>query len=281
MSNPGIKRILAALSVLLALWCARGFTQGPILNFMLLERDVIEKRLRLASRDNGERERVLERLFQEAGCKDEHLGEQRVKHERVPNLVCTLPGAADSQIIVAGHMDHVTKGRGVVDDWSGAALLPSLFQSLHDQPRKHTFLFIGFTDEEGGLVGSRSYVKQIEKGQISRIQAMVNLECLGLSPSEIWGQHANAGLMKMYGDIAHTMQLPNVSVNVPEGADDDADSFRDRKVPTITIHSVTQETWSVLHSPHDDFPVIHWDDYYNSYHLMAAYLAYIDEALPR
>lgn len=281
MSNPGIKRILAALSVLLALWCARGFTQGPILNFMLLERDVIEKRLRLASTDNGERERVLERLFQEAGCKDEHLGEQPVKHERVPNLVCTLPGTADSQIIVAGHMDHVTKGRGVVDDWSGAALLPSLFQSLHDQPRKHTFLFIGFTDEEGGLVGSRSYVKQIEKGQISRIQAMVNLECLGLSPSEIWGHHANPGLMKMYGDIAHTMRLPYVSVNVPEGADDDADSFRDRKVPTITIHSVTQETWSVLHSPHDDFPVIHWDDYYNSYHLMAAYLAYIDEALPR
>lgn len=281
MNNPGITKILAALGVPLALWCARGFTQGPRINYVLLERDLIEKRLRLDSKDNGERERVLERLFQEAGCKDQHLLEQPVKHQHVPNLVCTLSGATDSLIIVGGHMDHVAYGRGVVDDWSGAALLPSLFQSLNDQPRKHTFLFIGFTDEEEGLVGSRSYVRQMDKQQLAKVQAMVNLECLGLSSSEIWGRHANPELLKLYGDIAHTMQLPLVSANVPEGANDDADSFRDRKVPTITIHSVTQETWSILHTPRDDFPVIHWDDYYNSYHLVAAYLAYIDEALSR
>lgn len=68
-------------------------------------------------------------------------------------------------------------------------------------------------------------------------------------------------------------------MNVPEGADDDADSFRDRKVPTITFHSVTTETWPVLHSPQDDFPAVKWDDYYDSYRLIVAYLAYLDQAL--
>ena len=34
----------------------------------------------------------------------------------------------------------------------GASLLPSLFQALKDAPRKHTFTFVGFTNEEKGLL---------------------------------------------------------------------------------------------------------------------------------
>ena len=266
--------------VFLILWGARSFTQAINIQFTPLERDVIEKRLRLVSTDNGERERILRKLFQESGCTNEHLTEQPVKHQRVPNLVCTQPGATDALIIVGGHMDKVSAGHGVVDDWSGAALLPSLFQSLRDRPRKHTFVFIGFTDEEEGLVGLHYYVKQLEEERVTKIRAMVNLECLGLASTEVWGHHADPALLKMYGVVAHSVHLPFISVNVEKVGDDDADSFRGRKIPTITIHSVTQENINVLHSPRDDFSAINWDNYYNSYRMIVTYLAYIDEALP-
>ncbi len=60
-------------------------------------------------------------------------------------MICVLPGNSEKVIIVGAHFDHVSDGSGVVDNWSGASLLPSLYQALKDHPRKHTFIFIGFT----------------------------------------------------------------------------------------------------------------------------------------
>ena len=69
-------------------------------------------------------------LFEEAGCSGEHLTEQPVKHSHDPNVICALPGQSDAQIVVGGHFDFVDRGQGVVDNWSGCSLLPSLYQSL-------------------------------------------------------------------------------------------------------------------------------------------------------
>jgi Zn-dependent M28 family amino/carboxypeptidase len=71
----------------------------------------------------------------------------------MPNVIGTLPGSSDSVIVIGAHFDHVESGEGVVDHGSGAALLPSLFQSLNGEPRKHTIVFIVFAAEEQGLIG--------------------------------------------------------------------------------------------------------------------------------
>jgi len=55
--------------------------------------------------------------------------------------------------------------------------------------------------------------------------------------------------------------------------------FLSHKVATITIHSVTQATLPILHSDKDDFAAIKPADYYESYRLITAYLAYLDSAL--
>jgi putative aminopeptidase FrvX len=267
---------LAAATLLLGARCS---AQGTSIQYATLPRDVIERHLKLAALDNAERAQNLKTLFQEAGCRDEHLTEQPVKHQRVPNLICVQPGTTQEVIMVGGHMDHVKEGRGVVDDWSGAALLPSLYESLRDQPRKHTFVFVGFTDEEDGLVGSKFYVKQLTPDEAANIRAMVNLECLGLTPSKVWAHHADPKLLSSLVSLANSLPLPLAAVNVENAGDDDADSFRARRVPTITIHSVTTETWPILHSRLDDFSAIHEDDYYDSYRLIAAYLAYLDQSL--
>ncbi len=61
----------------------------------------------------------------------------------------------------------------------------------------------------------------------------------------------------------------------------DEESFIQQKVPTITLHSLTQKTLSVLHSPQDNYSAVHFDDYYESYCLVSAYLALLDqEGLP-
>jgi len=59
----------------------------------------------------------------------------------------------------------------------------------------------------------------------------------------------------------------------------DSESFAPYQIPRITLHSVTQQTWSILHSPFDKMAAIKMNDYYDSYRLIAEYLAYLDDAL--
>jgi Zn-dependent M28 family amino/carboxypeptidase len=96
---------------------------------------------------------------------------------------------------------------GAVDDWSGAVLLPSLYQSLDSKPRRHRFVFVGFAGEEAGLHGSGAYVNKLTSDERSSLRAMVNLECLGLSPPKAWASRADPLLLQAYVIIASSLHL--------------------------------------------------------------------------
>ena len=241
---------------------------------------IVEARLGRYAGDNKQREATLKQMFAEAGCDAQHISEQPVKESKLPNVVCTLPGSSSEVIIVGAHFDHVPDVDGVVDNWSGASLLPSLYEAVKVAPRKHTYLFIGFTDEEKGLVGSSSYARSMTREQVAATTAMVNMDTLGLAPTEIWGSRADKGLNRAMAYVAKQLNMPITSVDVEQvGASADSESFADRKIPSITIHSLTPEAWKahILHSPKDKFSAIHLDDYYQTYRLVAAYVAFLDQ----
>ena len=248
--------------------------------YKAVSRDIVETRLRRYGGNNKQREATIKQMFTEAGCDDQHLSEQPVKESRLPNVICALPGSSGEVIIVGAHFDHVPDGDGVVDNWSGASLLPSLYEAVKVVPRKHTYLFIAFTDEEQGLVGSIFYARSMTKEQVAATTAMVNMDTLGLAPTEIWGSHADKGLNSAMAYVAKQLNMPVASVDVEQiGATADSESFAARKIPSITIHSLTQEAWSahILHSPRDKFSAMHLDDYYRTYQLVAAYVAFLDQ----
>ena len=182
-------------------------------------------------------------------------------------------------IIVGAHYDHVDAGDGVVDNWSGASLLPSLYESVKAEPRSHTYIFVGFTDEERGEVGSRFYAREMTKGQVAAIDAMVNMDTLGLGPTEVWASHSDKRLSSALVFIASQMKLTVNGVNVEQVGSSDSEPFAARKIPRITIHSLTQQTWDarILHTSKDKFSVMQLDDYYQTYRLLSAYLALLDQ----
>jgi putative aminopeptidase FrvX len=247
--------------------------------FSPLSKEVVLARLRQTAKDNHARAMTLETLLAESGCTAAHLEEQSVKHLKAPNVICTWPGATDQRILISAHTDKVGVGEGAVDDWSGASLLADLFESLHTVPRRHTLVFIGFSGEEEGLVGSRFYVKALTAEHAARIKAEVNIECLGLSPTAVWLSHADRELARFAGQVSAASKLPIGATNVDQVGRDDAMSFAERRIPTITFHSVTQSTLAILHSQSDTYRAIHPDDYYDSYRFLAAYLAFADTAL--
>jgi peptidase M28-like protein len=249
------------------------------IHFRKADRSLIESRLKNFAKNNDEREAGIKQLFAESGCKDGQLSEQIVKKNLPPNVICVLPGQTDEVILVGAHTDKVDAGDGVVDNWSGASLLPSLLYSLSATPRRHTFIFVGFTGEERGLLGSDFYAHKLTKEERSKIQGMVNFDTLGLGPTKVWASHADKQLLDALGDIAGALQLPIGVVNVDKLGSADSESFAPFKIPRITIHSVTQETWPILHSKRDKLDVVNMDDYYSTYCLMAGYLAFLDTYL--
>jgi len=246
--------------------------------FQTLNQSVIEQRLGAYTTKNATREPEMKTLFREAGCKDESVSEQVVKGSKSPNLICTLKGSSDSTIVVGAHFDFIDNGSGVVDNWSGASLLPSFYESLAATPRKHTLVFVAFTGEEQGLMGSRAFVKQLGP-RSADVKAMINLDTVGLGQTLVWLSHADPQLAKWLFGVAANLKLPAGAMNVDGVGTTDSEPFREKKIPAMTIHSLTQATLRVLHSPADKIEAIRRDDRYQTYRLVAAYLAVIDQKL--
>ena len=250
------------------------------LRYNPVSRQVIEARLGKYTGNNKQREATLKQMFAEAGCDDQHISEQPVKGSKLPNVICLLPGSSDKVIIVGAHFDHVSKGDGVVDNWSGTSLLPSLYEAVKIEPRKHTYIFIGFTDEERGDVGSRFYVRQMTKEQVAATDAMVNMDTLGLAPTEIWTSHSDKRLAGALAYIAKQLNVPVTGEDVGQVAlTTDAEQFSKRGISRITIHSLTQQTWNahILHTAKDKISAMRLDDYYQTYRLLAAYITFLDQ----
>ncbi len=240
---------------------------------------MVESRLESYGGNDKKREATLKQMFVDAGCDEQHLSEQLVKGSHHPNVVCVLPGSSDRRIIVGAHFDHVSDGDGVVDNWSGASLLPSLFEAVKADPRKHTYIFIGFTDEEKGEIGSHFYAQKMTKDEIALTDVMVNMDTLGLGATEIWASHTDKRLNALITYVAKAMNLPLTGANVGNNLSSDSVQFEALKIPSTTIHSLTQETWDagILHTSKDKFSVIKLDDYYQSYRLISAFLAALDQ----
>jgi hypothetical protein len=67
-------------------------------------------------------------------------------------------------------------------------------------------------------------------------------------------------------------------VDVDAVGSSDSVQFAAVNVPSITIHSLSQKTWDahILHTKKDVISAIRLDDYYQTYRLVAGYLAFLD-----
>lgn len=241
-------------------------------NIDLVAEGLIKSRLESGVVAQRQRQATIQNLFHDAGCTSE---EQRVDRNS-GNVVCTSPGQTSSTIVVGGHFDFVDRGTGIVDDWSGSSLLPSLYQALKNQPHRHTYVFVAFAEEERGLVGSSRYVKALTTDQKGLIRAFVNLECLGLNPVKVWTHRSNPDLLMRLREVANAMDIQLQGVDIDRVGDDDTHPFLSARIPVISIHSLTQDTLPILHSQRDRLEAIHSPEYYATYRLLAYYLAYLD-----
>lgn len=102
------------------------------------------------------------------------------------NIILTIPGQEEGQIIVGAHYD----GSGIGDNGSGTALLLATAVSLVDIRPQYTIHFIFFDREEAGKVGSRYYASRLSDESIAKTLYMINLDSI------IFGDYCN-----IYGGV--------------------------------------------------------------------------------
>ena len=108
---------------------------------------------------------------------------------------------------------------------------------------------------------------------------MITLDTIGLGPTKVWTSRPDKVALGLLVATAHATSLPIAGVNLDGYGESDEEPFIKRKIRTITVHSLTPATIHVIHTPKDAPAAISFQDYYDTYHLLAAYLAVVDTRL--
>ena len=92
------------------------------------------------------------------------------------NVLATLRGTVSPDVIyvVGSHFDSVEGGPGADDNASGTAMLLETARILARHPLPATVIFASFTGEEGGLLGSREFVKRAVADSVKLVGVMNN-----------------------------------------------------------------------------------------------------------
>lgn len=193
----------------------------------------------------------------------------------VRNLVAVLEGAgdlADEYVIVGAHYDHVGMGgqgslsrgtfavhNGADDNGSGTVSILEIarrLSKLDDQPRR-TVLFMSFTGEEKGLLGSRHYV-DYPRWPIEDTVAMINLDMVGRltdNSLELWGTGTGDTFDEMIKRFNEETKFDLVIKPQGSGPSDHA-SFNAVGVPVFHFFTKLHNQY---HRPTDDVELINFE----------------------
>lgn len=231
---------------------------------------------------NAARHQRLKALFQEVGC--DGLEERWRDSSEMPHVLCTLRGESSTQIVVSANFDAPLR-RSQHDNWSGAAMLPSLYRSVRVAPRRHTYVFVGFADEgyarAGSPAASAQMVARLPEEERQDIAALVGIQGLKVDVPAVWESQADPNLHLDLVSVSRSLELPVRSVDfhfVRNAAAPGSRAWGQLDAPLVLREPVripSLETPSILIGVAD----LNVGEYLDSYRLLAAYLSYLDQTL--
>jgi hypothetical protein len=251
-----------------------GASQAQRVQFTPAEKSLVLERMKSIPETNEARAARLKELFSQAGCIGPALFEQKVEGSETPNIICRLGTGEGDTVVVGAHYDRISSPQRPLDNWSGASLLPSLYQSLRSRKRNHSFVFVAFADNGNNATGAEHFARKLTQSQVDHTDAMVNVDALGLSPTKVWSAHSDKELVHSLMVMVYALKLPASQIDIAAVGTTDSDSFAARHIPQITIHSLTQQ--NVATGATTQFRP---NNYYDTYRLLCGYLAYLDQVL--
>ena len=120
---------------------------------------------------------------------------------RTQNVIAETPGgSADHVVMAGGHLDSVAGGPGIDDNGSGDATLIEAADAIGTKPPGARVRVAFWAAEELGLLGSRRYVRSLDRSERDRIDAYINLDMVG-SPNPVPAVYSDGD-----GDLAKVLR---------------------------------------------------------------------------
>ncbi len=184
----------------------------------------------------------------------------------VRNVIALMPGAGtlkDEYVVVGAHYDHVGMGgvgslapgtiavhNGADDNGSGTVTMLEIARQLSDlkSENRRSIIFMAFTAEELGLLGSAHYVRS-PRWPLEKTVAMINLDMVGRLLNDeltVYGTGTATEFPAMIDRLNSNYNFKIFKVPQGRGASDHA-NFYNAKIPVF--HFFTGCTMSTIARP--------------------------------
>ncbi len=224
---------------------------------------------------NEERLPAVKALFEKMGADEANISIEKMKD--VENIIIRKPSASNETIFIGAHYDFTGPGScGAIDNWTGIVTIAQIYRTVKGMTFNKNLVFIGFGNEEKGLVGSKAMVKQFKKEEVKQYCAMINVDSLGLTNPQVMSNISNNKLEKLAKEEAQRLQIPFQFVNLSNASSDSA-SFSDKNIPALTIASLPSEWSQVFHTKNDQSNRIKIENVYMGYRLALSLLLHLDQ----
>ncbi|MBU0984017.1 MAG: M20/M25/M40 family metallo-hydrolase, partial [candidate division Zixibacteria bacterium] len=190
------------------------------------------------------------------------------------NVLGYLPGRSSSTIIIGAHYDHLGWGGpssrytgeekrihyGADDNGSGTAALLELARHYRarEETNRHSMLFIAFSGEEAGLLGSSYFVRNWTVNRDSALM-MINMDMIGRLQEQEKGLLAmGVGTAQEFADFFEARDTAGLKVTVTQSGAGPSDhaAFYNDSIPVLNFFTGAHEDY---HKPSDVAELIDYD----------------------
>jgi hypothetical protein len=199
------------------------------------------------------------------GAKVELLVEQKEQSVKAFNVLGYLNNNAPNTVIIGAHYDHLGYGgpnslyaqkdepeihNGADDNASGTAGLLELVRYLSAHASKfssHNFLFMAFSAEEEGLLGSAFFAKHTSM-DMAAVSYMLNMDMIGRMEDSVLAVNG-VGTSPFWKGLVKDACGVKVKTSESGTGPSDHTSFYNRDIPVLHFFTGTHQDY---HKPSDD-----------------------------
>ena len=200
-----------------------------------------------------------------------HASEDQKSERSGKNVLGYIDNGASHTVIIGAHYDHLGYGKfgsryfgepaihnGADDNASGIAVMLDLAYKLKSAPLKHNnYLFLAFSAEEWGLVGSKHFVNHPLLA-LDKVSYMLNLDMVGRLNEEKVLVVNGVGTSPVWKKTLESVKMGDLKIKTGESGIGPSDhtSFYLKDIPVV--HFFTGQHMD-YHKPIDDAPLLNYE----------------------